>query len=113
MYSLSDSLARRPTDGRADHRENQVLEAARRALTSFGDKAKAAAVSSQWNYFVSNCASQLHKTFPKRMELSRQQRSFQKGFVKLIGANSETKKLPAGLLGLQTVLLAAAAASAL
>ena len=44
------------------------------------------------------------------MELSRQQRSFQKGFVRLIGAKSETKKLPASLLGLQTVLMAAASA---
>ena len=39
-----------------------------------------------------NCASQPHKTFPKRMELSRQQRSFRKGFVRLIGANSEKKE---------------------
>ena len=37
-----------------------------------------------------NCASQPHKTFPKRMELSRQQRSFRKGFVRLIGVNSGT-----------------------
>ena len=57
-----------------------------------------------------NCASQPHKTFPKRMELSRQQRSFRKGFVRLIGANSETNKPPAGLLGLQTILMAAASA---
>ena len=54
--------------------------------------------------------SQPHKTFPKRMELSRQQRSFRKGFVRLIGANSETKKPPACLLCLQTVLMAAASA---
>ena len=33
-----------------------------------------------------------------------------KGFVRLIGANSETKKPPAGLLGLQTVLMATASA---
>ena len=57
-----------------------------------------------------NYASQPHKTFPKRMELSRQQRSFRKGFVRLIGANSETKKPPTSLLGLQTVLMAAASA---
>ena len=59
-----------------------------------------------------NCASQPHKTIPKRMELSlsRQQLSFRKGFVRLIGANSETKKPPAGLLGLQTVLMVAASA---
>ena len=57
-----------------------------------------------------NYASQPHKTLPKRMELPRQQHPFQKGFVRLIGANSETKKPPAGLLGLQTVLMAAASA---
>ena len=92
------------------HRENQLLEAASRALASFWDSAKAAAVSALWNYFVSELASQPHKTFPKRMELSRQQRSVRKGFVRMIGANSEKKKPPASLLGLQTVLKVAASA---
>jgi len=36
--------------------------------------------------------------------------SFWKGFVRLIGANSEIKKPPASLLGLQTVLIAAGSA---
>ena len=44
------------------HRENQVLEAASRALASFIDLAKAAAVSAPWNYFVSECAIEWMKT---------------------------------------------------
>ena len=84
------------------HRENQVLEAASRSLASQGGGCGIT--------FFRNCACQPHKTFPKRMELPRQQHYFRKGFVRLIGANSETKKPSASLLGLQTVLMVAASA---
>ena len=85
------------------HRENQVVEAA--ALNTVCKTQMPAG-----GFFVSELRQSASQNLSKRMELSRQQRSFWKGFVRLIGANSETKKPPASLLGLQTVLMAAASA---
>ena len=48
------------------HRENQVLEAASQALASFGDKAKAAAVSALWNYFVSELCQSASQNLSKK-----------------------------------------------
>ena len=50
------------------HRENQVLEAASRALASFGDQAKAAAVSALWNYFVSELRQSASQNLSKKDE---------------------------------------------
>ena len=91
------------------HRENKVLEQVELWFPSEMKPRQQPNLHCGITLFR-NCSSQPHKTFPKRIELSRQQRSFPKGFVRLIGPNSETKKLPASLLGLQTVLMAAASA---
>ena len=102
-----------PHIARSDHRENQVLHdqvLCRGSKSSSGFLRRLSQGGGCGITLFRNCASQPHKTFPKRMELSRQQCSFRKGFVRLIGANSETKKPPAGLLGVQTVLMAAASA---
>ena len=53
------------------------------------------AVSALWNYFVLELRQSASQNLSKMMELPRQQRSFRKGFVRLIDANSETKKPPA------------------
>ena len=48
------------------HRENQVLEAASRALVSFRDEAKAAAESALWNYFVSELLQSATQNLSKK-----------------------------------------------
>ena len=50
----------------ADHRENQVLEAASQALASYVDLAKAAAVSALWNYFVSELCQSASQNLSKK-----------------------------------------------
>ena len=49
-----------------NHRENQVLEGASRALASFIDSAKAAAVSALWNYFVSELRQSASQNLSKK-----------------------------------------------
>ena len=63
-----------------------------------------------WNYFVSELRQSASQNLSKKDGALKIAMLFRKGFVRLIGANSETKKAPASLLGLQTVLMVAASA---